>query len=52
MNDHAYTYDDLPPGQEDMNLDKFSLAPDRANVIPVLKEILSINPQIKILGSP
>lgn len=52
MNDHAYTYDDLPPGQEDMNLDKFSLAPDRADVIPVLKEILSIHPQMKILGSP
>ena len=51
MNDHAYTYDDLPPGQQDMNLDKFSLAPDRADVIPVLKEILSIHPQMKILGS-
>lgn len=52
MNDHAYTYDDLPSGQEDMNLDKFSLAPDRRDVIPVLKEILSIDPQVKILGSP
>ena len=52
MNDHAYTYDDLPPGQTDMNLDKFSLAPDQVDVIPVLKEILSINPKIKILGSP
>jgi glucosylceramidase len=52
MNDHAYTYDDLPPGQTDADLDKFSLAPDRADVIPVLKEILSINPKIKILGSP
>lgn len=52
MNDHAYTYDDLPPGQTDANLDKFSLAYDRVDVIPVLKEILSINPQIKILGSP
>jgi glucosylceramidase len=52
MNDHAYTYDDLPPGQADKNLDKFSLAPDRVDVIPVLKEILSINPEMKILGSP
>jgi len=52
MNDHPYTYDDLHPGQTDANLDNFSLVPDRADVIPVLKEILSINPQIKILGSP
>jgi glucosylceramidase len=52
MNDHAYTYDDVPPGQVDANLEKFSLAPDRADVIPVLKEILAINPKLKILGSP
>jgi glucosylceramidase len=52
MNDHPYTYDDLPPGQTDVNLDKFSLAPDRIDVIPVLKEILAINPKIKLLGSP
>jgi glucosylceramidase len=52
MNDHAYTYDDLPPGQPDVNLEKFRLAPDEADVIPVLKDILSINPKVKILGSP
>jgi glucosylceramidase len=52
MNDHAYTYDDLPPGETDANLAKFSMAMDRADVIPVLKQILSINPQIKILASP
>jgi glucosylceramidase len=52
MNDHAYTDDDVPPRQTDVSLDKFSLATDRDAVIPVLKEIQSINPQIKILGSP
>lgn len=52
MNDHPYTYDDLSPGQTDVNLEKFRLAPDEADVIPVLKEILSINPKVKILGSP
>ncbi len=30
----------------------FSLAEDEKNLIPVLKDILKINPQIKILGSP
>ena len=29
-----------------------ALGPDRADVIPVLKQILAINPAIKILGSP
>lgn len=52
MNDHVYSYDDMPAGQADPNLDKFSLDPDRADVIPVLKEILAINPRVKILGSP
>ena len=52
MNDHVFSYDDLPEGQTDVDMAKFSLAPDRADVIPVLKEILAINPRIKILGSP
>ena len=38
--------------QTDPAMAKFSLDPDRADVIPVLKEILAINPKIKILASP
>lgn len=52
MNDHVYSYDDLPKGETDVNMAKFNLDPDRADVIPVLKEILAINPKIKILASP
>ncbi len=52
MNDHVYSYDDTPPGQVDPSLAKFSLDPDRADVIPVLREILTIAPGIPILGSP
>jgi len=52
MNDHVFTYDDLPAGDTDPTLAHFDLSQDRADVIPVLKEILAINPRIKILGSP
>jgi glucosylceramidase len=52
MNDHVFSYDDLPKGETDPTLAKFSLAPDQADVIPVLKEILAIDPKIKILASP
>jgi glucosylceramidase len=52
LNDHVFSYDDLPAGETDPELAKFSLAPDRADVIPILKEILAINPEIQILGSP
>ena len=52
MNERVYSYDDLPSGETDVEMAKFSLGPDRADVIPVLKEILAIRPGIKILGSP
>src|SRR5665647_1805477 len=52
LNDHVFSYDDLPAGETDMAMKKFNLGPDRKDVIPVLKEILAINPAIKILGSP
>jgi glucosylceramidase len=52
LDEKVFSYDDLPAGQTDPKLEKFSLAPDKTDLIPVLKEILSINPSIKILGSP
>jgi glucosylceramidase len=52
MNEGVYSYDDMPEGQTDKELIHFNLAHDEAEVIPVLKEILSINPGIRILGSP
>ncbi len=52
MNERVFSYDDLPAGESDVEMAKFSLGPDRADVIPVLKEILAIRPGIKILGSP
>lgn len=48
----VYTYDDMAAGQTDVNLQNFSLRKDQSKVIPVLKSILAINPNIKILGSP
>ncbi|HYG40980.1 MAG TPA: glycoside hydrolase family 30 beta sandwich domain-containing protein [Cytophagales bacterium] len=52
LSSHVYSYDDMPAGQTDPTLTNFSIEPDRADMIPVLKEILGINPQIKILGTP
>jgi glucosylceramidase len=48
----AYSYDDVPEGQTDPELAKFSLDHDRADILPVLKEILAVNPNIKVIGSP
>ncbi|MCC3153169.1 glycoside hydrolase family 30 beta sandwich domain-containing protein [Hymenobacter sp. BT770] len=52
LDDRVFSYDDLPDGQTDPSLGRFSLAPDREHLIPVLKEILAINPQLKLLASP
>jgi len=52
LDDHVFSYDDLPAGKTDANLKEFSLANDQKALIPVLKKILAINPHIKILGSP
>jgi glucosylceramidase len=49
LNEYVYTYDE---GPADPTLARFSLAPDRDYVIPVLREILAVNPAVKILGSP
>ena len=52
LDDHVFSYDDLPAGETDPQLKKFSLANDEGHLIPVLKQILAINPKIKILVSP
>ncbi len=48
----VFSYDDMPAGQTDPTLANFSLSLDTVDLIPVLKQILTINPQIKIMGSP
>jgi len=52
LNEKVFSYNDLPEGEKDPEQAKFDLGPDRLDVIPVMKEILAINPKIKILGSP
>jgi glucosylceramidase len=47
-----YTYDDLPAGQTDPNLDAFSIGHDLADVLPLSKQAKQLNPALKILGSP
>ncbi len=47
-----YSYDDMPPGQTDLALAHFSIAPDMAYIVPALQDALAINPDLKIMGSP
>ncbi len=52
LSDRVFSYDDLPPGETDPQMEQFSIDPERADLIPVLKEILEIYPELRIMGSP
>ena len=51
LDSEVFSYDDLPSGQIDVKLSKFSLTRDK-NLMAMLKEILTINPDIKIIAAP
>ena len=48
----AYTYDDVSQGNEDFELEHFSIDRDKKYIIPLLKDALARNPQIKVMASP
>ena len=47
-----YTYDDLPAGQTDFGMRQFSVAHDRAQILPLLRQALALNPNLKLMGTP
>jgi glucosylceramidase len=47
-----YTYNDLPAGQTDFAMSRFSIAHDQAKILPLLQEALRLNPSIKVMASP
>lgn len=47
-----YSYDDMPAGQTDPNLTNFSVVHDVTYIIPLVKQALSINPNLKVVALP
>lgn len=47
-----YSLDDMPAGRRDPQLDRFSIAPNLADVVPVTRAALAVNPQLKVMASP
>ncbi|MDD4590094.1 MAG: glycoside hydrolase family 30 beta sandwich domain-containing protein [Parabacteroides sp.] len=52
LNNFVYSYNDLPEGKKDIELKNFSLSHDLEDIIPIMREILKIVPDIKIMSSP
>jgi glucosylceramidase len=48
----SYSYNDLLPGETDLNLERFNLAAGDIQIVPLLKEILEVNPDIRIIATP
>ena len=47
-----YTYDDVPAGQSDPQLAQFSIAHDQPYILPALREMLMVNPQMTVMATP
>lgn len=52
LDEKVFSYNDLPAGETDVELSSFDLGYDKLHLVPVLKEILAINPGLKIMASP
>ncbi|MGH2644241.1 MAG: glycoside hydrolase family 30 protein [Chitinophagaceae bacterium] len=52
LSQNVFSYDDIPAGQTDTTLQYFDLGADKYNLIPLLQEILKINPAIQIIATP
>lgn len=48
----TFSYNDLPIGEQDSLLKKFSIAADKKYLIPTIKAALAIQPRLKIMASP
>jgi glucosylceramidase len=49
---HHYSFDDMPKGESDPTLAHFSIEPNRADVLPITKAALAINPKLRVMASP
>ncbi len=47
-----YTYDDVPSGQSDPSLSRFSIAHDNESIVPLLHEIRALDPGLQIIAAP
>lgn len=47
-----YTYDDVPTGETDYEVEHFSIDHDRAEILPLLRQARALNPRLRVMGSP
>src|SRR5262249_51431786 len=50
--DAWYSYDDVPAGETDPRLERFSITKDRDYILPILKLALAKNPELRFIATP
>jgi glucosylceramidase len=48
----GYTYDDVPAGQSDPDLASFSISHDLADVVPLTRQALQLDPDLTVMATP
>jgi len=49
---YNYSYDDMPAGQTDPNLNNFSISHDLVDILPLTKQAEQLNPNLKLMMTP
>jgi len=49
---YNYSYDDMPAGQTDPNLNTFSISHDLTDILPLTKQAEQLNPNLKLMMVP
>lgn len=52
LSERSFSYDDMPTGESDFDLAHFDLQAGDRELVPLLQEILAINPDIKLIATP
>lgn len=47
-----YSYNDMPAGSKDPNLEHFSIEHDKEYIIPLVKDAIKLSPKLKVMASP
>jgi glucosylceramidase len=47
-----YSFDDVPIGENDIALTHFSIEPIEQTILPVLRDALALNPNLRVIASP
>lgn len=51
LSSHIFSYNDIAEGKTDERIEHFSISEEEKDLLPVLKEIVAINPELKILAT-